>query len=293
MLKIYAKPIGGIRMSNQETYSDIISGILEGVPQDNLPLEAKVSKNFLERYVGTKLDYNKVISENETLTKSYDFIVKSYGFNSFYDLFIYADNCDNLEQLMKGGKKDLSKLKPVTRTVMRNGKPMKTTIYEDTSSESSEENPLDSKETQSEKPQPRHARDLRMTILSTEEGVDPKTLRQLAKYSKGLSGSFDTDCSSYMILQDDSNGIGGIAGFKQEGKYLKLAFLQQDDLTSGVGIQAFYQLLKLAWKKGLGAMAPSVTSPSATALFKEYGLKKHGDCYKISAGSLVQCLGNP
>lgn len=280
-------------MSNEQTYSGIISGILEGIPQENLPLEAKVSKNFLERYVGGALDYSKVISENETLTKSYDFLVKSYGFNTFFDLYLYADNCDSLEQLMKGGKKDLSKLKPVTRTVMRNGKPMKTTIYEDTSSESSEDNPMDSKTKQPETPQPRHARDLRMSILGTEDGVDPKTLRQLAKYSKNLSGSFDTDCSSYMILQDESNGIGGLAGFKQEGKYLRLAFIQQDDLTSGVGIQAFYQLLKLAWKKGLGAIAPNVTSPSAIELFKEYGLKKHGDCYKINAGSLAKCLGKP
>ena len=120
-------------MNDNQEYQALVDNLLSSVPEIK-PVEATVSKSFLEGMLGKKLNYGYVISENEKLSKDYSHIVKAYGFNSFYDLYCYADSCDSLnDYLIKGGQKDLSKLKPVKRRVMRNGKMMTTTIYEDSS----------------------------------------------------------------------------------------------------------------------------------------------------------------
>lgn len=282
-------------MNDNQEYQALVDNLLSSVAEFK-PVEATVSKSFLEGMLGKKLNYGYVISENEKLSKDYSHIVKAYGFNSFYDLYCYADSCDSLnDYLIKGGQKDLSKLKPVKRQVMRNGKMMTTTIYEDSSGEDDDnKNPLD-KDTQTEENvEPRNARDLSKTIIGDDHnGIDPKQIAKLKTEAGSLNGTFSTDCSSYLVLQGETGELGGVAGYRKEGSYLYLAFYQSDDLTSGVAYVAFTQLLLRARKLGLGAKIDATDDPLALELFKEYGLKKSGSCYIISKSSLLEALGEP
>lgn len=281
-------------MTNEEAYQAVIKNILRDLPENSITNEEPVSKSFLQATTNEDLDYTKVISENKELTEKYHYLVKAYGFSTFYDLYLYADSCDSFyEQLEKGGQKDLNKLKRVTRTVMRNGKPMKTTIYEDSGGKDDGKNPLDKGATPEETPQPRRAKELSMSFIGDDEaGANPKQVAQLAKEAKALDGTFVSDCSSFMVLQGEMGDLGGVAGYRKEGNYLYLVFYQSDDLTSGVAYKAFYQLLLRAWKQNLGAMIDATEDSTAKELFKEYGLSRTGSRYKISAKNLRTALGD-
>lgn len=282
-------------MTNEETFKEVIQQILAELPENELVTDAIVTKGFIEATVGEELDYSKVIAENKELTANHKALVRAYGFETFYDLYLYADSCDSINhQLQKGGNKQFSKLKRVTRTVVRNGKPMKTTIYTDGKGEDSDKNPLDKGTTpNSSGKQPRHAKDMAMVFIGNDDtGANPKQVAQLAKEAEALGGQFDTDCNSYMILQGELGDLGGCAGFKKEGNYLHLAFFQADDVTTGVAFRAFYQLLLRAWRAGLGAMVDDFEDETARELFKEYGLTKSGNRYKISATKLKRALGD-
>lgn len=254
--------------------------------------EPTISKSFLERIIGKSLDYPKVISENTQLTQEYNYIVKSYGFETFYDLYLFADTTDNSELVAKGGQKDLQKLKPVTRTVIRNGKPMKTTIYEDTGSKEDNKNPLDKTAGSDQPEQPRDIGELTSSILDMTH-ANPKELARLAKQAEKLQGTFNTDCSSYVAFTTETGELGAIIGFKVEGNYLRLVFTQADKLTNGVSLKAFFTLTVTAWKQGLGAIVSVTDNSTALALFKEYGYTKAGDTYKATASKLKASLGTP
>lgn len=265
---------------------------------ENTPIEndCKISKSLLEQFTKKGLDYETVISNNRELSIDYAYLVKSYGFENFVDLFTFADSCDQEQELVqKGGQKDLSKLKRVTRTVMRNGKPMKTTIYTDGGGED-KGNELDSKspseETQT--PQPRNANSLLVSLLGMEEeDVPPKQVAQLAEKAKSLQGTFNSDCNAYAVLMGEQGDIGGIIGFRVEKGYLRLVFTQADSVTSGVELKGFTLLTLNAWKKGLGAIMSDTTDKKLLAILSAYDYKKQGDTYKVSASVLKRTLGNP
>lgn len=277
-------------MNNQEMYQEVINGIVKGLPESEIPYTESLSKSFINKMTKRNLTYNEVTNENDQLSRDYDYLIKMFGFNNFYDMYSYADFCDNQKELLqKGGNKDLSRLHRVTRTVIRNGKPMKTTIYTDGGDDGDNDMNKESKEKGPKAP--RKATQLSMDTLGVDAvGADPKEVASLSTRSKGLSGAFDSDCQSYMVLSDEE-GVGAIAGFRVMGNYLYLAFTQVDGITSGVSRKSFYELLLRAWKAGLGAMIDSTENPLALALFKEYGLKKSGNQYKITRAGLEKSLG--
>lgn len=279
-------------MDDNQEFQTVVDKLANSLEQQ---LEARVSKSFLEGLLNRELNYNVVTTENKELTNEYAYVVKAYGFDSFYDLYLYADSCDSInDYLVKGGQKDFSKLKPVKRRVMRNGKMMTTTIYEDSSADSGEKNPLDKNTQQEEAITPRKARDLsKVTIGDEENGIDPKKVRHLSKEADKLNGTFSTNCSAYLTLRGETGDLAGVAGYRKEGNYLYLSFYQSDNFTSGVAYVAFTQLLLRAHKLGLGAKLDAIEDPLALELFKEYGLKKAGNCYVISKSALYKALGNP
>lgn len=276
-------------MTNEEMYQEVMKNLRSNLPENTIPYDESISKNFLEKLTGKELNYKNVLKNDSDLTKEFDYVVKTYGFDNFYDLYTYADSCDSIqEQIQKGGDKDLGKLNKVTRTVMRNGKPMKTTVYEDSGSD---EQDGDSTQEEPKKPVRRKASELSSSSLGGKtEKPTPKEISNLMSQAKNLSGTFDTDCDSYMVL-GDSGDIGGLAGFRIEGNFLYLAFIQEDEVTTGVARQAFYELLLRAWKSGLGAMIDDPENDLAHDLFEEYGLTKSKGRYKISKKELENSLG--
>lgn len=271
------------------------SKMLHNLSIDNeIVTEPTISKSLLEQFVGEPLDYTKVIAENDQLTKEYNHIVKGYGFENFYDLYLFADSSSaNLELIAKGGQKDLHKLKAVTRTVIRNGKPMKTTIYEDTGSDKGDnKNPLDKTADTDNKLQPVSINDLSSTVLDMTH-PNPKELTQLAKQAGKLQGTFNTDCSSYAVFTGDNGELRAVIGFKLENNYLRLVFTQMDKLTSGTEKKALFMLTVTAWKQGTGAIHPDTENRTALALLKEYGYTKQKGSYKVTASSLKGLLGTP
>lgn len=257
----------------------------------------KLSKNMIEGLTGESLSYEHIIKNNKTLTETYKHIVRAYGFDNFYDMYTYADGCDSeLAYLVKGGQKDLSKLKPVKRKVVRNGKTMTTTIYEDTGGgKETDKNPLDKDSKKDKKLTRVNAKDLTKFNLRSEEdedNLDPKKIAKLLAETKKLGNNFDTGCSDYLVLKEDSD-TRGVIGFTREGTYLKLSFMMSDSEVEGIRLLAFSQLTLKAWKMRLGAKVDTVDAPQIDELITLYGYKKNKLEYVVSADTLRSRLGEP
>ncbi|BBE37281.1 hypothetical protein PHIM1EF22_0080 [Enterococcus phage phiM1EF22] len=256
----------------------------------------KISKSTIEGLINKSLSYEYVIKNNELLTNEYQHIVKAYGFDNFYDMYLYADSCDSKDMyLVKGGQKDLSKLKPVKRKVVRNGKTMTTTIYEDTgSSDSNNSNPLDKDSKKKKELEPVNAKELRKVSLGSdeEEKLDPKKIAKLLADTKKFGNNFDTQCTDYLILEQDSV-TRGVVGFTREGSYLKMSFSMSDEAVKGIKMLAFSQLTLKAWKLGLGAKISTDNAPDVEELISLYGYKRNKTEYIVSMSSLRSLLGEP
>nr|DAI05677.1 MAG TPA: hypothetical protein [Herelleviridae sp.] len=251
---------------------------------------ARVSKKFLEDLAGEPLSYDYIIKNKERLDTQFEHIIKMYGFNSMYELYLYADSNDS-ELLVKGGQKDLSKLKPVKRKVVRNGKVMTTTIYEDNSSGSDKGNELDSKRKETKVKTPILAVDLeKESYGEDEEELNPKKIAKLQAQTKSLGSGFSTSCSSYLLLNENGETRGAI-GFTVKGKYLELTFSIADSKVSGLQYLAFSQLLLRAWNSNLGARVAETKDEALLAMYNMYGLTKGNGYYSVSSSTLNSILG--
>lgn len=198
-------------------------------------------------------------------------------------------NCETNQELTqefvsKGGQKDLANLKPVKRQVMRNGKMMTTTIYEDTTSNSnSDSNPLDSKnKTPNHKNIPVDARELDKVMLDSNEAA------------KIVNSTYTSpECSSYLVLKDTDESIAGVVGYGIDGDYLKLVFHKANKNLENIEYVAFAQLILKARSQGLGVKYPSTNNPLLLELISYYGLDEH-DNYFIGSKDLIErTLGKP
>lgn len=249
----------------------------------------KISKKFLEYLVGTPLSYDYILKNEKELDKKYRHITELYGFKRLYELYLYADSNDS-ELLIKGGKKDLSKLKPVKRKVVRNGKVMTTTIYEESSSSSNNTNELDPKGKTPKVRTPILANELEKESYEDDEELTPKEIAKLQKQVSSLGGGFDTSCSSYLLLKENEQ-VRGAIGFTVNGKFLELTFSIADNAVRDLKYLAFSQLLIKAWQRNLGARISDTSDEALLALFKLYGLTKNKGHYTVTSATLNSILG--
>lgn len=278
------------REHKEKMYEEVLKYVSESYKNNPNEITATISTKSLDDLTGLNLDENYVIENEEQLSKNYGHLSTAYGFNSFYDLYMFAKSNDEYEQVAKGGQKDLSKLRKVKRTVVRNGKQTTMTFYEDPNAE---EDKNDQKDKPKEEitPQSEKASEMIGTVIGeVDKKVMIRDLKLLVKLGSKSGISVDTTCDSYITLTNSNNELKGIIGFTKDNKYVTLKHLDSKGLEE-LDKRAYYELIKLALTNKLGAKLPTPKDELVNLLAEEDGFKEKGNMYQIEYKDLIKSFG--
>lgn len=273
--------------SDRMNPEDIFEGVLEYVKASSSQAnetEVLLKKSTLEALVGEKLEHQDVFNRNKELTDKYKHLAVSYGFSDFYSLYLFAES-NEMEQVSKAGKKDFSRLHKVRRTVIRNGKPMQTTIYSDPGE--------DKDDSDGSKPQPTgeseeveqgvEAKDLKP--MKIDEKVSGKTFANFQKKTSKLklkgggkltSGMYSSLTGAFG-LEDELGEPSVFGGFEENERYVYISFIVDNGNVRNVGLYAFYELVKFAKTRNKGVLVKDTDNPLALNLYSFFNLKKRRD----------------
>lgn len=249
-------------------------------------LEAQITTNFVKQMTKVK-GIEDVIERNDQLSKNFMGFLSMYGFETMLDMYLYAMSCD-LYPLKKGAK-DYSKLVPVKRKVMRNGKETEVTIWEDPNKDQDKGSSSGSTGDKAKgAPKRRHAREFKSDMLKDEE--NPKKLAKLKSINlpKG-NKSFQDSSQFYLTIKDDGGQIIGIIGYSTEGEYLVMDFYRSNGEVAGVATRGFFELMKLALEEGYGVKVED--QQEARQVFIQVGLQMEKGNWVISADDLASNFG--
>lgn len=259
----------------------------EGVDEsvDGL-LTSAISTNFVK--IMTKVTgMEDVIERNEQLSKTYQGFLNLYGFDSMYDMYIFAKSCELFpEELMKSTSSAI----PVQKVITRNGKAVEVTVWE--LLEKSETKPKAEPKKAEEQPLIRHARELRATLHDTREVMDPKNVAKLksaAEKMTGGKGKFSDGSHHYLSVKNDNGRAAAVIGYSEEGDNLKMDFYRTNGKVSGVAARGFFEMMRLALKHKKGVIAED--NPSARSVYIQAGLQKQGSSWVISYKDLAESYG--
>lgn len=276
----------------EELYKSVLAYVAKSYQDNPTQVTATISVGMLEALTETKLDEYTILQKQEEFNKNYGHIAVSYGFNNFYDLYNFAVSNDEFEQVSKGGQKDLSKLKKVKRTVIRNGKQTTMTFYESGESDDVKETKKPNDTTEQEAPQPVRASELTASVIGdVDKKVSIQDLKLLSKLSRSLGTELDSDCDSYQTLQDENQEVKAIIGFKKVGQFLELRFSTSDDLTTELETRAYYELIKSALGRQLGARTEP-GSKTHLLLLEADGFEENRGKYQITYEDLYASYGD-
>ncbi|AAX92335.1 virion component [Staphylococcus phage Twort] len=231
--------------------------------------------------------YEEVAKNNKQLTKDYNFIVKSYGFNDFYDMFLYI----NRDTIIKGGNKDESKLNKVKRKVIRNGKEIEMTVYEDPNAGNQQQD----KKPKDNEQQPKTTSAIGSKSTGTEEGqkVNPKRLSNTI--SKLGSNIDHIDTSLVNISREFTSTDGDLIGnalFEETEDTIKLhGYITKEDVT-GVGVRSIIELLLLGIKKEKNIEVYDIQLPEAIQYLKMLGFTKKKDSFYMKKKDVLSFIGD-
>ena len=285
-------------MDKEEMFQAIMNNIMASYTEGNT-LEGTISKSYLQSLTGLELDDElQVLIDNDDLTEDFEHLVKMYGFESFYDLYLFAKSNDEYEQVSKAGQKEFGKLKKVKRTVIRNGRPTTMTFYEDPNKQGDKsKQPKDSAEPEEEMepPEIRQASEIPSTIVGDFQNKVPikdlKLMRGLHD-SMGGSAEFDADCDQYNLLTDEQGQIKGIMGLVVKGGYVYLKLVDSDIYTKDIRTRAFFYTIRTALQLGKGVKIPyEKTDKLFNTLAENYGLEQKGKYNQADYDSLFSFFG--
>ncbi|WNO29787.1 hypothetical protein [Bacillus phage SDFMU_Pbc] len=245
-----------------------------------------ITEEFVKKVTKVK-DIHDVIDGEERLNKTYQGLLSLYGFESMYDMYLYAMSCSQLETIAK--RKDYSKLVPVKRKVIRNGKETEVTVYEDPNKDKK-----DSEDTGTSEKGSRggHARDYRKTVHGKKKKVDPQKVAKLKQLSLSMpkGNDFKSDSDYFLEVTDEQGNTVGVVGYSSEGNYLVMDFYIADGNISGVAAVGFSTLIRIAISEKKGVKADS--NPEASAFYARCGLKQKGDHWEATAQELKSFYGD-
>ncbi|XWX32493.1 virion structural protein [Staphylococcus phage PG-2021_76] len=266
-----------------KTINDIIS---------NVDLATKsMDENKLFFYTGKFFSMEDVIDNLDKYNVIYEQVYKSYGFNDFYDMFIYANS--NTEKVYKGGNKELSKLNKVKRKVMRNGKMIEMTVYE---SGDNEEEGKDKQPTSEDTTTPRSAIGAKPKDNGNgDTKVNPKKLATTLGQLKNSGANIENvsqDADMYREYTDENGETIGLSVFKEDDNTITLeGFTGAEDVT-GLGIRSVMELIKLGIQKEKSIIVEGIDSVEAEEFLKTLGFKKYQEVYKMSKKDVKGFVGD-
>ncbi|QIA28719.1 hypothetical protein [Phage f2b1] len=261
----------------------------ESQPEPEGLKTAPIDTNFVKVMVKVK-DLDEVIEKNEVLTKRFQGLLDLYGFPTVYDMYVYATQFDILPEELKKGK-DYSKLVPVKRKVMRNGKETEITVYEKRDSGGSQPNEGNSKGRDVSNASVGHARELTSKMHSKKEKLDDKSLEKLKQAALTLpkGQKFNPSADYFLELKSPEGYVAGIIGYSIKGDYITMDFYKTNGQISGIAARGFAELVNLAVKEKKGVKVAD--NPQARPVFAQFQLEQQGEEWSISPDDLQHNLG--
>lgn len=253
-----------------------------------------MDENKLFFYTGKFFSMEDVIDNLGKYNVVYEQVYKSYGFNDFYDMFIYAHS--NTDRVSKGGNKELSKLNKVKRKVMRNGKMIEMTIYESRDKEEEEDKGKEQQSSDETTPVNRSA----IGAKPKDNGngntkVNPKKLATTLGKLKGTGANIESvnqDADMYREYTDENGDTIGISVFKEDDTTITLTgFTGAEDVT-GLGIRSVMELIKLGIQKEKSIIVEGANSTEAEEFLSTLGFKKYKDVFKMSKKDVKGFVGD-
>lgn len=277
---------------SEEKFNKVVSDLVE----EQQVVTKDLDVDSLGYIIGHKLDDDYVLANEEQLAKSFSSMVSLYGFDSFYDMYLYAKSQDDIAKKSTPKRKDTSKLQLVQRTVMRRGKPTTLSFYEDTNKVKGQ-NQDDSKQEQSQ-----------------EEESDPNLYRFLAGKTFGKPSTANIakakTPSNWQTPHDYQNnlydytfyvrngvivGVNGITKFNDTLEPVYVSAKSTDDYRE-VYYHTIMDILNEAYKSNLGfALVPETPDEITIAeiIMSFFDIKLSKGAYTVTAKELVKKFGEP
>lgn len=280
---------------SEEQKEELYRGMLENIREYNSEQISKTSltTSDIENIIGVESVDELLDSNNDSyLSIIYEPLLVSQGYDSFKALV--EDSKDNNDTVAKRAPKDFSKLHKEERTVIRNGKPMKTTIYTDGGKSDYEPkgNPLDEGNNGPQevvasqmkaKHSPKPSNGGKASALESEGSKKFKDIVDLEPLE-----SFD----SFTVLEDEEGYEQGIILYKYEKDYVKLVKYGNLDTVENMLGRAYSETILKAWQENLGVMLPCNDDTSlAENIAKYFEMNRVGNIYFLDKDEVIEVLG--
>lgn len=280
---------------SEEQKEELYRGMLENIREYNSEQINKTSLTTydIENIIGVESVDELLDSNNDSyLSIIYEPLLVSQGYSSFKALV--EDSRDNNDTVSKRAPKDFSKLHKEERTVIRNGKPMKTTIYTDGGKSDYEPkgNPLDEGNNGPQevvasqmkaKHSPSPSNNAKASALESEGSKKFKDIVDLEPLE-----SFD----SFTVLEDEEGYEQGIILYKYEKDYVKLVKYGNLDTVENMLGRAYSETILKAWQENLGVMLPCNDDTSlAENIAKYFEMNRVGNIYFLDKDEVIEVLG--
>lgn len=247
----------------------------------------EISRGTFKLLVGRDYSLDYVAKNSDKLDVLHEHVYKSFGFENFFDCFLYVTN--EPERVEKGGDKNLSRLNKVKRKVVRNGKEMEMTVYEDGNKEEDKDKKDGTKEVS------RNASGSRVISNGEEGKVNPKRVANSLSSlgSKGADTSHvNTNASVYKEYVDEEGEPIGITSFRATENDIILDSYASTPDSSGVGLRSIMELIKLSIKQNKNAIVYDIDLPEAIEFLKSLGFKPHNEGYILKKKDVREFLGD-
>lgn len=274
----------GYKLTNEEQFYQVFKDLL-AYEKDSLN-KPVITHSVLENLTGQFLNHDYVKQENDELTKDHLKLVYALGYDSFLDLYEHVS--PEPQWVAKGGDKDLSRLNQREQLVMRNGKQMRTTVYEDPDSdevpEASSEGASEQSNESKTDPRGQSIQKINYSNLTNDE------LERIQHYS-GIGLEKD---SILLLYEDDQENPKGLSVFHITGEFLVVDFIDYEEETQWFPVKVLYTLLLEAWKGNRGILFLSIPEYNELLMdeLESYNFTQTDTDISIEAQELRELLGD-
>jgi len=248
-----------------------------------------ISLTDLYILTGHTFDIDVVRKNTDYYDNTFKHIYRSHGFTNMYDFILFA--MSNTETLQKGGNKNLSNLNKVKRKVMRNGKMIDMTIYEDSNSD--DEGNKDGRGQN-------NSDDISATKARVEDNGDfnikpnPKKIASYVSKFKSLGSTIPKNITNSDMYKEIKSSTGldlGVIAISNEEDFVKLDGYIANPNSTGVGLRAILESLKTAIKVDKALMIYDIQLPQAIEYLNYLGFKKVDGGFIMSKKDVRNFLG--
>ncbi|AIW03431.1 virion structural protein [Bacillus phage Moonbeam] len=277
---------------SEEAVQDLTERLLKAANEgvNAVHMNADITTDLIHKMTHVT-SLTEVIDRDEQLSKTYAGFLNLYGFNSMYDMYMYAKSCEDLpSSLLKS--KDYSKLVPVKRKVIRNGKETEVTVYEDPNKQGSQPNEgnTQAKGTPNATAHS-HARELKGRLHGKGKKLDTQKIAKLKQSTANFpnKGNFNTTADYFLELTSEDGRVFGVVGYSIEGNYLKMDFFVSNGEINGVAARGLAELIQVAISEKKGVKVDD--NPQASTVLHQYGLEKKGSEWSADFKTLNSTFG--